>query len=148
MYCSVSRSQKLALTDTHILAALERTYLAYLRTSLMLANVGVIITQLFAIERADDGFGYAVLSRPFATTCYSAATLTVVIGAYRTWRYQDAMINGRVLSGGFEINFIAALFFLVRTGLHTHSKPCQTRDMERISRLMLTESRPRFFSSS
>lgn len=80
----------------------------------MLCNVGVIVTELFAIERSESRLGLLYVAKPFAATCYTAAIVTVFLGAVRTWRYQKAMVNGRAISGGFEVTILGILFVLVR----------------------------------
>jgi uncharacterized membrane protein YidH (DUF202 family) len=88
-------------------AALERTFLAYLRTSLMMAIIGTIISQLFTLEQSDTGFGFSLVGRPLAITCYCFSIGTVLLGAIRASRFQHAMIQGKALSGGFEIATLA-----------------------------------------
>ncbi|KAH7375241.1 hypothetical protein B0T11DRAFT_7369 [Plectosphaerella cucumerina] len=83
--------------------AVERTFLAYLRTALMSAIVGTLVAQLFVLEEGDSGFGYLAVGRPLASLCLVFSICTVVLGAFRAWRHQDAMIRGKALSGGFEI---------------------------------------------
>ncbi|KAJ2904529.1 uncharacterized protein MKZ38_007861 [Zalerion maritima] len=86
--------------------AVERTFLGYLRTSMMLANLGVIIAQLFALEQSDSGFGYSQVAQPFATTCFSCAVVTIFLGAVRTWRHQHALLQDKALTGGFELTTV------------------------------------------
>jgi hypothetical protein len=50
-----------------------------------------------------------------ACICQGAAIYVLAIGAFRTWRSQNAMIRGKAISGGFEIVFLAAAVFLVST---------------------------------
>ena len=79
----------------------------------MLAVVGVITTQSFALHQPDTGFGCSAIGKPLATFCYCTAILTLLIGACRVWRYQRAMLNGKALTGGFEVNFLIIAFSLV-----------------------------------
>ncbi|TKA77034.1 hypothetical protein B0A49_02317 [Cryomyces minteri] len=74
----------------------ERTFLAYLRTSLTLSMIGVTVAQLFRIQHAPSPspvFGYFVLGKPLAAVFEAAAILMTLLGAYRSWRQQNAMLT-------------------------------------------------------
>lgn len=79
----------------------------------MSAIVGVLVAQLFVLEEADTGFGYLAVGRPLATLCLVFSICTVLLGTYRAWRHQDAMIRGKALSGGFEIVSMAGISLAV-----------------------------------
>ncbi|KAI4234408.1 MAG: hypothetical protein LQ349_003815 [Xanthoria aureola] len=86
--------------------ALERTYLGYLRTSLALAFLGVFIAQLFRLQHSenhDPVLGFFVLGIPLSCICTGAAIFTNLLGAYRFWRQQNAMLRGKILCGGWEV---------------------------------------------
>ncbi|EFR01634.1 hypothetical protein MGYG_04636 [Nannizzia gypsea CBS 118893] len=90
--------------------ALERTFLAYMRTSLTFAMVGVLIAQLFSLNHAvvhNAQFGFHRVGKPLACVCHVLAILVAVAGAYRFWRQQHALARGKVYAGGRELNFIA-----------------------------------------
>lgn len=93
--------------------ALERTGLAYLRTSLMLANIGVIVAQLFSLQQPASGFGYSAVGKPLATVCLSGSIVVTILGVVRTWRYQKALINRKALSGGPELMLVGAVVLVV-----------------------------------
>ncbi|EEY17725.1 conserved hypothetical protein [Verticillium alfalfae VaMs.102] len=93
--------------------AVERTFLAYLRTALMAAMTGTLVAQLFVLEDQDSGFGYTNVGRPLATFCYAFAMCTVIMGTSRAWRLQHAMIRGKALTGGFEIIVLAGVSFVL-----------------------------------
>lgn len=44
------------------------------------------------------------------------AIYTLLNGAFRTWRIQNAIIRGKVFSGGFKITILSAGIFLVSLG--------------------------------
>jgi len=70
---------------------------------------GVITAQLFRLQRhpsPDPTFGYFVLGIPLASLFIAASVATVLLGAWRFWRQQSAMVRGKVLAGGWEINVI------------------------------------------
>ncbi|EEQ33339.1 conserved hypothetical protein [Microsporum canis CBS 113480] len=92
--------------------ALERTYLAYMRTSLTFAILGVLIAQLFSLNHAvvhNPQFGFHRVGKPLACVCHALAILVALAGAYRFWRQQDALARGKVYAGGRELNFIALI---------------------------------------
>ncbi|KAL3490196.1 hypothetical protein BJX62DRAFT_207623 [Aspergillus germanicus] len=91
--------------------ALERTFLAYIRTSVILAMQGVLIAQLFRLQSASStkGLGYHEVGVPLSITCHCAAMLTAILGAHRFWKQQSAIALGTVYAGGWELNCIGFL---------------------------------------
>jgi hypothetical protein len=64
-------------------------------------------------------FGFFVLGKPLACTCQGAAIYALMIGAFRTWRNQNAIVRGKAITGGIEIVLLAAGLLLVSiTGRH------------------------------
>ena len=105
--------------------ALERTFLGYLRTSLALSIISVIIAQLFRLEHAQNPnrvFGYFTLSIPLACICIGAAIVVLLLGAYRFWRQQNAILRGKVHAGGWEVNAIGLTIVLVCLHLGRRSR--------------------------
>ncbi|KAH6991217.1 hypothetical protein BKA56DRAFT_226895 [Ilyonectria sp. MPI-CAGE-AT-0026] len=86
--------------------ALERTFLGYLRTSMMMSMLGTAIAQLFTLAHDDLGFGYNRVGKPLASACFAFSIATILLGAVRSWRHQHSMISGRALTGGFEIHLL------------------------------------------
>ncbi|KAF2186968.1 hypothetical protein K469DRAFT_629751 [Zopfia rhizophila CBS 207.26] len=96
--------------------ALERTYLGYLRTSLALAVAGVLTAQLFRLQHTvnpNPNFGFFVLGIPLAATFIAFGLVVLLIGAWRFWRQQNAMIRGKVYAGGWEVTMIMVLSVIV-----------------------------------
>ncbi|KAL4744121.1 hypothetical protein BDV11DRAFT_201534 [Aspergillus similis] len=91
--------------------ALERTFLAYIRTSVILAMQGVLIAQLFRLQSAGSskGLGYHEVGVPLSVTCHCAAILTAILGAHRFWKQQSAIALGTIYAGGWELNCIGFL---------------------------------------
>jgi hypothetical protein len=58
-------------------------------------------------------FGFFILGKPLSCICQGAAIFTLAIGAFRTWRSQNAIVRGKAISGGFEIVSLAAGMFTV-----------------------------------
>lgn len=97
--------------------ALERTFLGYVRTSVMLSMQGATIAQLFRLQRrsahSSSRLGFYSIGVPLACVYYAVALLVTLLGACRFWRQQNAIASGKVYSGGWEINCIGILASLV-----------------------------------
>ncbi|KAL2063453.1 hypothetical protein VTL71DRAFT_5258 [Oculimacula yallundae] len=96
--------------------ALERTFLGYLRTSLALSMLGIVVAQLFRLQHAPNPhprFGFFVLGKPLAIICQGTAIYTMLIGVFRSWRAQNAIVRGKAISGGFEIIALAGGIFAI-----------------------------------
>lgn len=48
--------------------------------------------------------------------------MAVALGAFKTWRNQNAIVRGKALSGGFEILLVGAGVFVVSPGDTQSSK--------------------------
>lgn len=116
-------------TCTNINLALERTFLAYIRTSVMIAMQGVLIAQLFRLQRVPEtraNLGFYEVGVPLSVSCHGVAVLVALLGAYRFWKQQTAVSKGKVFAGGWEINIIAALVCLVSISfLSSYSIPAK-----------------------
>ena len=102
------------------LVALERTFLSYLRTSLALSMLAVVIAQLFRLQHSEapsKTLGFFVLGIPLACVLIVAAMLVQVLGTIRFWRQQNAILRGKVHVGGWELNAIGVTVFTVRFAL-------------------------------
>ena len=83
--------------------------------------ISVIIAQLFRLQHVqnpDKVFGFFVLGIPLACVCIGAAIVVLVLGAYRFWRQQNAILRGKVHAGGWEVNMISLMIVLVWICLH------------------------------
>ncbi|GIC92779.1 DUF202 domain-containing protein [Aspergillus udagawae] len=119
--------------------ALERTFLAYIRTSITVAMQGVLIAQLFRLQSttADHArLSYYTVGIPLAVTCHVIAILIALMGAHRFWRQQSAVAHGKVKAGGWQLNWIGILIGLVGESgdLHTLARYCD-RDIAQQSRM-------------
>jgi uncharacterized membrane protein YidH (DUF202 family) len=93
----------------YMVIALERTFMGYLRTSLALSVTGVTIAQLFRLQHSynpDADFGFFVTGTPLAACFIIAAIIVLSLGAIRFWKQQSAIVRGKVIAGGWEINVI------------------------------------------
>lgn len=118
MYFNHAIESVISLTDAlgSVHAALERTFLGYVRTSVALSMAGVTISQLFRLQHSlapNTVFGYYVAGEPLAGCFISASIVVVLLGAIRFWRQQNAMVRGKVWAGGWEIVLIMVLSILV-----------------------------------
>ncbi|CAG8974934.1 hypothetical protein HYALB_00007611 [Hymenoscyphus albidus] len=78
--------------------------------------MGVLVAQLFRLEHIPEPtnhFGFYVLGKPLACICQGAAIYSLSIGCFRTWRYQNAIVRGKAISGGYEIVLLAFGIFIL-----------------------------------
>lgn len=82
----------------------------------MLSMTGIIVAQLFRLQHTANpnlNLGFFVLGVPVAAAFIGLAILVLLIGAYRFWRQQRAMIRGKVYAGGWDISLIMLLSIIV-----------------------------------
>jgi hypothetical protein len=80
---------------------------------------GVLIAQLFRLQRSNqdqDRLRFYQVGIPLSVTCHCVAVIVALIGAYRFWRQQSAIARGKVHAGGWELNSVGILLFLVSRG--------------------------------
>jgi hypothetical protein len=68
--------------------------------------IGVAVAQLFRLQHAPNPnsvFGFYVLGKPLACICQGSAIYSLLLGTYRSWRYQHAMVRGKAIAGGLEV---------------------------------------------
>jgi uncharacterized membrane protein YidH (DUF202 family) len=83
--------------------ALERTFLAYIRTSNAFVSLGVVIFQLFILADANQTTGLVL------TVCvFAVAILLVMLACARFFYQQKHLLRGRTTTGGWDINLIWA----------------------------------------
>ncbi len=83
--------------------------------------LGILVAQLFRLQHsptANPIFGYYVIGKPLAGICQALALYTLLLGAFRFWRLQHAIVRGKTLSGGFEIVLIGLGVLLVCPMIH------------------------------
>lgn len=79
--------------------ASERTFLAYVRTSLALASAGVALVQLFSVTRASSSpsvaaFNMNTYARPLGATAILLGLMVLFIGVARFFSIQNKLIEG------------------------------------------------------
>ncbi|CAI6279865.1 unnamed protein product [Periconia digitata] len=98
--------------------ALERTFLGYLRTSLALAMAGVLTAQLFHLQRSvypNPTMGFFVVGIPLSVTFIGFGMVVLLVGAYRFWLQQNAIVRGKIYAGGWDIVCLMVLSILICT---------------------------------
>ncbi|KAJ5143214.1 uncharacterized protein N7515_002001 [Penicillium bovifimosum] len=96
--------------------ALERTFLAYIRTSTMIAMQGVLVAQLFRLQAPKNKVNHLSFNEvgvPLSVACHCVAVVVALVGASRFWRQQSAISRGKVHAGGWELNLVGILLFMV-----------------------------------
>ncbi|KAF3391077.1 hypothetical protein DPV78_011098 [Talaromyces pinophilus] len=105
--------------------ALERTFLAYMRTAATFSIQGVLVAQLFRLQSSSagapggptSGINFRSVGIPLSVAYQTCAILVSLLGAYRFWRQQNAIARGKVLSGGWELLGIGFMTFLAGVSL-------------------------------
>lgn len=96
--------------------ALERTFLAYIRTSSAFATFGVAAAQLFRLQGSLEPSLISTffrLGKPIGTTAEAIAIAITLIGGFRCWKQQQYILRGSVAGGGWEIYAVAGLMIAV-----------------------------------
>ena len=97
-------------------SALERTFLAYHRTSLAISVLSVVVAQLNVLQHShspDPVFGFYVLGKPLAAAMQVIAIVVSLMGMARWWGWQQSLLRGKAVSGGWQLSLVAILVFLL-----------------------------------
>ncbi|RPB27081.1 hypothetical protein L211DRAFT_780151, partial [Terfezia boudieri ATCC MYA-4762] len=103
--------------------AIERTFLAYHRTSMVFALTGTVVAQLYVLNHkpnTNPTFGYYVLGKPLAVTLVAFSIAFSIMGWWRWYTWQRNTIRGGVIVGGWELQsvwLVMMLFLLAVFGV-------------------------------
>ncbi|KAF9454827.1 hypothetical protein P691DRAFT_655211 [Macrolepiota fuliginosa MF-IS2] len=88
--------------------ALERTFLAYMRTSLAIASAGVALVQLFSTSNSPDIEKLERYARPLGASVIAMGLVVLSIGLTRYFIVQSALVRGM-----FPVARLSALFMAI-----------------------------------
>ncbi|KAG0137514.1 hypothetical protein HOY82DRAFT_477439 [Tuber indicum] len=103
--------------------ALERTYLAYHRTSLVFAISAAITAQLAVIQQTptpSTTFGFHRIGKPISISLVCFSLAISILGVLRWWKLQRGLLRGVAVAGGIEVWILASgilLLMIVLSGL-------------------------------
>jgi uncharacterized membrane protein YidH (DUF202 family) len=92
---------------------LERTFLAWLRTSLSFASIGIAITQLFRLNTSISGGGKVSqlhhVGKPLGSTFIAISIVILFIGFHRYFESQHYVIRGKFPASRGSIILVAGI---------------------------------------
>lgn len=75
--------------------------------------LGVVVAQLFRLTNPKPAIRGYLIGVPLASILIAAAILVLLLGAFRSWRQQNAMLRSKVHAGGWEIMVLMLTVFIV-----------------------------------
>ncbi|KAH8815153.1 hypothetical protein F5884DRAFT_665069 [Xylogone sp. PMI_703] len=113
-YGSVELENKGSVARDHL--ALERTFLAWLRTSLAFASIGIAITQLFRLNTttacpSDQYRHLRQMGKPLGATFLGISIFVLIIGFHRYFEGQHWVIHGKFPASRASITMVAGVTF-------------------------------------
>lgn len=97
--------------------ALERTYLAYIRTATAYAQFGVTLAQLFRLNTSERGIGLPTSLRvagALGATTEVIALLVLLTGTAYFIKQQNGLGKGQILSRGWHVTMLIIVSLIVR----------------------------------
>ncbi len=87
---------------------LERTYLAYIRTSSAIVSLGVVIVQLFILKNVSKTTGVVL-----GATLSGGGIIVAMVGCFRFFRQQEHMNKGKTICAGLDMLAVWAIMVLI-----------------------------------
>lgn len=88
--------------------SLERTFLAYIRTASALVSLGVIVTQLFILNKLNTRTGSI-----FGAIISAGGVVVTLIGCSRYFKQQKYLTCGKAISAGWDIVVLWLIIFAI-----------------------------------
>ena len=95
-------------SDPRDYLALERTHLAYMRTSVALVSFGVVLVQLFILKGANRITGVCL-----GAICCGAGFLVILMGCMRYFVQQKALERGKATAGGWDTFAVGSMILAI-----------------------------------
>jgi len=117
-YGSIELENKGSVARDHL--ALERTFLAWLRTSLAFASIGIAITQLFRLNTTiNNGTGAPTgdfvhlrqLGKPLGATFLGISIVVLFLGFHRYFESQHWIIRGKFPASRGSVALVSLIAF-------------------------------------
>jgi uncharacterized membrane protein YidH (DUF202 family) len=122
--------------------ALERTYLAYIRTASAYAQFGVTLAQLFRLNNSNKGIelpSTLKIASALGATTEGIAILVILSGTAYFVKQQRGLKKGWIVSRGWEVTALIVVSFVV---CRFNSSDCELHVLIMLRKALLHHPRP------